>query len=122
MPAAFCEPFIGYLLVTRTYLLALADAVALGGPTTVVPNGTIYILDGKFLHIIPVWSLIQNNNFPHMFVLYAYSCFFTTSVFVKLEAVSLGHRWRTRETTPQEQAMVKREIEWRGRSKGESPR
>lgn len=46
-----------------------------------------------------------------MFVIYAYSCFFTTSVFVKLEAVSLGHRWRTRETTPQEQEMVKREIE-----------
>jgi hypothetical protein len=58
--------------------------------------------------MIPVWSLIHNNNFPHMFVLYAYFCFFTISVFVKLEAVSLGLRSMTRETTPQEQEMVKR--------------
>ena len=60
--------------------------------------------------MIPVWGLIENNNFPHIFVLYAYPCFFTTLVFVKLEAVSLGHPWSTREITPQEQAMVKRAL------------
>ena len=61
--------------------------------------------------MIPVWSLIQNDNFPHMFVLYAYSCFFTTSIFVKLETVSLGYRWRDRETTPQEKESLQWKIE-----------
>jgi hypothetical protein len=33
-------------------------------------------------YMIPVWSLMQNNHFPHMPVLYPHSLFFTMSVFV----------------------------------------